>query len=452
MKKTLLSFGACLAFFAGTAQTTIFSEDFEGGAGGFTLNTGDLGGTVGVGSDNYWVVNNVYTGGTATIQFCTILIGTSVPVGNVDPQPAGISSANGNYLHMLSEEAAGSGILNANYAAAVNIGGCFPPGSHFVSMTNDIVTTPFTGVTLDFWWLNDGDNPNALGEVYYSTDGGTTWVQKTGTTYQGITTWTNETLTDGAWDGQASLRFGFRFNNLVATAAADPGFSLDDIVISGNAGACSDSFSSFAASGCNTYTVPSGDETYTTAGTSTVMDTILNVTGCDSIMTITLTINSVDASVTDNLDGTATANSSTGTYQWLTCDTNTTNFTVIAGATAATYAPPSTGTFALEVTDNGCVDTSACMALLVGGFGEFESNFNVYPNPTTGQFTIDFGSYGSEINIVIADLSGQIIFSKNGFIPQQTELINLDVAPGVYMISIKAVGSDMIRQSRITVK
>lgn len=450
MKKTLLSFGACLAFFAGTAQTTIFSEDFEGGAGGFTLNTSDQGGTVGTGSDNYWVVNNVYVGGTATVQFCTLLIGTSVPVGNVDPQPVGISSANGGYLHILSEEAAGSGITNANYAAAVNIGGCFPAGSHFVTMTNDIVTTPFTGVTLDFWWLNGGDNPNALGELYYSTDGGTTWTQKTGTTYQGVTTWTNESITDGAWDGQASLRFGFRFNNLVATAAADPGFSIDDIVISGNPGACSDSFSSFSETACNSYTVPSGDETYTAAGTSTVMDTILNVAGCDSIMTISLTLNTVDASATDNLDGTATANSSTGTYQWLECDSST--FTVISGATSATYNVPSSGGYAVAVTDNGCTDTSACLNIQLGGFGEFETEFNVYPNPTTGQFTIDFGSYASEINLVIADLSGQIIFSKNGFIPQQSEVINLDVAPGVYMMSIKAVGSDLTRQSRITIK
>lgn len=52
------------------------------------------------------------------------------------------------------------------------------------------------------------------------------------------------------------------------------------------------SFSNFSVTACDMYTVPSGDETYSTAGTMTVMDTIPTVGGCDSIMTISLTINS----------------------------------------------------------------------------------------------------------------------------------------------------------------
>ncbi len=40
---------------------------------------------------------------------------------------------------------------------------------------------------------------------------------------------------------------------------------------------------------CNTYTVPSGDETYTVSGT--YLDTIPNSVGCDSVLTINLTVN-----------------------------------------------------------------------------------------------------------------------------------------------------------------
>ncbi|MFT4681686.1 MAG: hypothetical protein ACI9YU_001535, partial [Flavobacteriales bacterium] len=49
--------------------------------------------------------------------------------------------------------------------------------------------------------------------------------------------------------------------------------------------------SSFSVALCDTYTVPSGDETYTTSGV--YMDTIPNTAGCDSVMTISVHINEV---------------------------------------------------------------------------------------------------------------------------------------------------------------
>ncbi|WP_223274627.1 hypothetical protein, partial [Salibacter halophilus] len=48
---------------------------------------------------------------------------------------------------------------------------------------------------------------------------------------------------------------------------------------------------------CSSYTVPSGDETYTTSGT--YMDTIPNAAGCDSVLTINLTIQNTTATITE---------------------------------------------------------------------------------------------------------------------------------------------------------
>ena len=42
---------------------------------------------------------------------------------------------------------------------------------------------------------------------------------------------------------------------------------------------------------CDTYTVPSGDETYTAEGSYVVKDTLINQEGCDSILTINLSLN-----------------------------------------------------------------------------------------------------------------------------------------------------------------
>ncbi|MFY0671756.1 MAG: T9SS type A sorting domain-containing protein [Bacteroidia bacterium] len=48
----------------------------------------------------------------------------------------------------------------------------------------------------------------------------------------------------------------------------------------------------FSVSACDSYTVPSGDETYTSS--QMVMDTIPNAAGCDSLMTINVIINRTD--------------------------------------------------------------------------------------------------------------------------------------------------------------
>ena len=53
---------------------------------------------------------------------------------------------------------------------------------------------------------------------------------------------------------------------------------------------CTNTASSFSVTECTTYSVPSGDETYTAVGTVSVKDTVVNFDGCDSVMTISVTI------------------------------------------------------------------------------------------------------------------------------------------------------------------
>ena len=52
-------------FFNINAQTTIFSEDFEGAVHAFSLNTTDMSSSVS--GYNPWVVNNTYAGGSGSL-------------------------------------------------------------------------------------------------------------------------------------------------------------------------------------------------------------------------------------------------------------------------------------------------------------------------------------------------------------------------------------------------
>lgn len=192
--------------------------------------------------------------------------------------------------------------------------------------------------------------------------------------------------------------------------------------------------SSFNATACGSYTSPSGNYTWTTSGT--YMDTIPNAAGCDSAMTITLTIDSVSDITTTTAAETITANNTNATYQWLDCDNG---YAVIAGETAQSFTATANGNYAVELTENGCVDTSACVAINTVGLLEntFGEGFSLYPNPTQGDFSIELGEVYSSVEVRMTDLTGQLIRSEEY---QSTDLVNVifDEPKGMYILMIRA--------------
>lgn len=219
---------AALAFIPSAlfAQQVLYSEDFEGASSTFVLNTTDVGSTVN--NDNTWLINNVYAGGSGSV-FCLIF---DVPftVATTAGQPAGISNANGNYLHTTSVAAFNSGVQNCCFIAADGL--CANAANHFARMGTDVNTAGAGDVTLSFWWLCGGGSNN-YGEVYYSTNSGGSWnlISTPIAQYRNQSSWVQQSITLPQFSGQASLRFGFRFVNGTTSSAQDPGFGLDDVRI-----------------------------------------------------------------------------------------------------------------------------------------------------------------------------------------------------------------------------
>jgi Leucine-rich repeat (LRR) protein len=65
------------------------------------------------------------------------------------------------------------------------------------------------------------------------------------------------------------------------------------------------------------------------------------------------------------------------------------------------------------------------------------SNLSLYPNPTTGNFTIEFGETLTEIKVALTNGLGQVVLTEN-YTP--TNFINLDInAPkGIYFLQIES--------------
>ncbi len=112
---------------------------------------------------------------------------------------------------------------------------------------------------------------------------------------------------------------------------------------------------------------------------------------------------------------------------------------MIVGETNASYTPSVNGNYAVELTENGCVDTSACTLISTVGIvvNSFGNGLIVYPNPTNGNFSIDLGAIYENSQILITDIAGKVIDSR---ILTQTQLLNLSIEEpaGIYIVSVQS--------------
>ena len=185
---------------------------------------------------------------------------------------------------------------------------------------------------------------------------------------------------------------------------------------------------------CDSYTWIDGT-TYTSS--SYGLAYFSDVNGCDSVLGfLDLTINSVSDLTASTSGLVITANNIDATYQWLDCDNSN---AIIPGETGQSYTAITNGNYAVELTENGCVDTTACVSITSVGVLEntFGDEFAVYPNPTNGNFSINLGAIYESLIVSITDISGKLIDSKT---ITQSQILNLNIKEpaGLYMVSVQA--------------
>jgi len=156
-------------------------------------------------------------------------------------------------------------------------------------------------------------------------------------------------------------------------------------------------------------------------------------TGCDSVVALELMINSVDTSLIQN-GNELVANASGALYQWLDC---TNAYTSISGATSQTFVPLINGSYAVEIIENGCMDTSAC--IIISTLEQLKVNYDgelvLYPNPTTGELNLKLSKRNSgcriEVRNVVGELIGNYSFSKS-----EPIRFTIDGVRGFYLIEV----------------
>jgi hypothetical protein len=183
---------------------------------------------------------------------------------------------------------------------------------------------------------------------------------------------------------------------------------------------------------CDRYTAPDG-AVYTTSGIKTAV--IPNAAGSDSTITIDLTIQTVTISVTQ-ADNLLSANASPAFYRWLDCSNNS---LPVTGENGQSFTAMADGDYAVEITQGGCVDTSACYTVdIADAIGNTVGrNILVYPNPTRGLVFIDLGTKIQEGEVTISDVHGNQV--KNfQFFDHQIIKVRIDEPAGIYLMTITA--------------
>jgi len=159
-----------------------------------------------------------------------------------------------------------------------------------------------------------------------------------------------------------------------------------------------------------------------------------NQDGCDSIVRLDLTIRSVGDLSTTQTGETISSNNNNATYTWLDCMRD---YSVIAGETKKSFRATENGSYAVELKENGCVDTTKCVDITTFGIVEnsLKSRFTIYPNPTSGIFFIDFEELQDQLQFTLTSSKGDFIRRWKVYQKDQVE-INLNVATGIYYLEV----------------
>src|SRR5690554_2695256 len=304
---------------------------------------------------------------------------------------------------------------------------------------------------------------------------------------------TTDTVTVSACDSYVSVSGNYTWTTDGTYNDTIPNAVGCDSVIVTNLTILNSTTETISVDACDTYTTPSGDYSYTAAGTYN--DTIPNAAGCDSIITINLTMNTSDASTdvqtacfsytwidsitytysnntathtytnVDGCDSTISLNLTINTfnrhiavgpdndilkvtkgfdsYQWVDCDNG---FAPISGATDAHFSPSQNGSYAVIMKNNSCTDTSECKTINNAGLSDEDLNYlNIYPNPTSSQVTVSLGNNEKIANVRVFDLAGKEIQNKAINNSAQTNII-IQGNSGFYIIEVTTQSNQVVRR------
>jgi alpha-tubulin suppressor-like RCC1 family protein len=336
----------------------------------------------------------------------------------------------GNYFTATN---GGGTLLNAGdnitstqtlYVYATN-GSCSDENSFDVTITNTpSADAPSNVAACDSYILP----ALTVGNYYTATNGGGTLLNA------GDNITSTQTLYVYATSGSCSDENSFEVSITTTPTADAPS----------NVSVC-DSYTLPALTVGNYYTATNGGGTPLSAGASITSTQTLYVYAtngsCSDENSFDVTINNSPANTVTVSGNTLTANESGAIYQWLDCDNGN---APINDADAQSYTVSASGNYAVEVTKGGCISTSSCTLVSFVGINENSSTaISVYPNPSTGKFTVIAEQLGK--NYRVTDNIGKVV-AEGTINNTQTDIDLSNSASGLYLLTIEGHVYKLVKQ------
>ncbi len=174
--------------------------------------------------------------------------------------------------------------------------------------------------------------------------------------------------------------------------------------------------------------------------------TLTSSAGCDSVILLDLTVINTDLSVTQLDEITLQCNEAGVSYQWLDCANG---YAILSGESNQTFVATANGEYAVQVTNNGCTDTSACVLISEVGLSSENllQNALLHPNPTRKAVTISLAQQFNDITVQILDIRGKEIRSFKTGNTDTIKVSLVDVEAGCYYILLSA--KDQYKQLKV---
>jgi hypothetical protein len=182
------------------------------------------------------------------------------------------------------------------------------------------------------------------------------------------------------------------------------------------------------------------DSVYIACGWQFTEGDFLQGMNCDTLSWFHISEVVIDTAVAQSND-TLYAQVGYMNYQWFNCE----NMEAVPGANDYYFLPEQGGSYAVEITEQSCVDTSSCHLVQFTGLNEnIGKQIIVSPNPATSFVQINAPILENRI-ISLFDLTGRKLIEETGQ-DRNTKLDISKLQTGIYLLKIEGEAYTVVRK------